>query len=64
MIKKSEFQNHTNDAIKIIIYMVFLTLLFMVYCSNNNDEFETSVDNYHSYEAVVSTLNNSNGNLF
>lgn len=61
---EKDLKNYTNDTIKIIIYVIFLTTLFMVYCSNNNDELQRSVDYYHSYEAIVSTFNNSNENLY
>lgn len=51
----------TNDAIKIILYVIIMTTLFMLYCSNKNHEIENSIDYYHSYNNKVIVLSSKNG---
>jgi hypothetical protein len=63
--RKFKRKENTNELIKIILYMVFMTTFFMIYyCENNNDKNEKSlIDNYHSYynEDIISAP--ANGNL-
>lgn len=55
----------SNDIIKIIVYMVFMTTLFLFYCNNKNDEIENSIDYYHLYnnEVMPSTKNGKKKNV-
>ncbi|VVC33777.1 Alkaline-phosphatase-like, core domain,Alkaline phosphatase-like, alpha/beta/alpha,Protein of unknown [Cinara cedri] len=57
MIDKKYSTKCTNDLIKIIVYVVFMTTLFLFYCNKKNDEIENSMNYYHLYnnEAVSST---------
>jgi len=39
----------SNDAVKIIFYVIFMTTLFMLYFTNEEDKVENTTDNFHSY---------------
>lgn len=60
MTAKRHLKKCTNDVIKIILYMVFITTLIMLYCSNTNDEIVNSIDYYQLYnnEVAISQLKN------
>ncbi|XP_060841555.1 uncharacterized protein LOC132922196 isoform X1 [Rhopalosiphum padi] len=65
MNENKKVRKCTNDAIKIILYVVFMTTLFLLYFSdNNNYEIENSIV-YHSaeynsyYRNVIKTDNNT-----
>lgn len=63
MIKIKHLMQSKSDAIKIILYLVLMTTLFMSYCFNNNDEINKSISNFiQSYynESNVSTSENGN----
>jgi len=65
MTKKKIVKKCTNDAIKIILYVVFMTTLFLLYCGDKNDEIEKSIDYHsieyhHSYYDKAITSENSN----
>lgn len=64
MIAKRQLKDSTNDVIKIILYMVCITTLFILYCNNTNNEIVNSIDYYQPYYnnndevAVISQLEN------
>lgn len=64
MTENKNVKKGTNDANKIILYVIFMTTLFLLYCSDNNYEVEKSIDyhsvEYHSYDGEVITSENSN----
>lgn len=64
MTENKNEKKGTHDANKIIIYMVFMTTLFLLYCSDKNYEIEKSIDyhsaEYHSNYNKVITSENSN----
>lgn len=59
-------KNSTNDTIKIILYVICLTTLFLLYCNNEHEKIEKSIDNFHSYynEVTLSQLKNGNKLIF
>lgn len=65
MAEKKYSTKCTNDIIKIIVYVVFMTTLFLFYCNNNkNDEIENSIDYYHLYNnEVLPSTENGNKNM-
>jgi len=65
MNENKKVRKCTNDAIKIILYVVFMTTLFLLYFSdNNNYEIENSIvyhsAEYNSYYRNVIKTDNSN----
>lgn len=64
MTKNQNLKKCTNDTNKIILYVVFMTTLFLLYCSGANNEIENSIDyhsaEYQSYNGNVITSENSN----
>lgn len=62
MTEKRYLKNYTNDGIKIILYVVFMTTLFIFYCSNENYEIVKSIDYFNSTnkETIKSSYNNGN----
>lgn len=56
MSEKRYSKKCTNDAIIIILYMTFMTTLFMLYCSKINYEIENSIYYYHPYANEVIPL--------
>jgi len=67
MTEKNNVRKCTNDAIKIILYVIFMTTLFLLYFNDNNYEIENSIDyhstEYNSYYRKVITTENSNVNF-
>lgn len=62
MPDKKYSTKYTNDIIKIIVYVVFMTTLFLFYYNNKNDEIENSIDYYHLYNNEVVFESTKNGN--
>lgn len=62
MNERYSLKKYTNDTIKIIIYVIFLTILFVLYCNNENEKIEKSSDYYHSNynEVNISPIKNGN----
>jgi len=64
MTENKNVKKGTNDTNKIILYVIFMTTLFLLYCSDKNYEIEKSIDyhsvEYHSYYDKVITSENSN----
>jgi len=64
MTENKNVKKGTNDANKIILYVVFMITLLLLYCSDGNYEIENSIDyhsdEYHSYNSKVITSENSN----
>jgi len=61
MTAKRHLKKCTNDVIKIILYMVLITTLIMLYCSNTNDENVNSIDYYQLYNNKANILQLKNG---
>lgn len=64
-------KKNTNDVTKIILYMIFMTALFVYYCSYTNDDFVKSLDYNYSYlydnEVIIpssSSSSSENGNEY
>lgn len=64
MTENKNVKKWTNDTNKIILYVVFMTTLFLLYCNDDNYEIEKSIDDhsdeYHSYYRKVISSENSN----
>lgn len=60
MTEKKKLIKCKSDVVKIVLYVVLMTILFMSYCSNNNYETDKSI-NYDIYpcynEDIVSSEN-------
>ncbi|XP_001945027.2 uncharacterized protein LOC100165313 [Acyrthosiphon pisum] len=64
MTENKNVKKGTNDANKIILYVIFMITLLLLYCSDKNYEIENSID-YHSaehhsyYSKVITSENNT-----
>lgn len=64
MTNKKYSTKCTNDIIKIIVYVVFMTAFFFFYCNKNNDDIENSMNHYHLHKnEAVSSTENGNKNV-
>lgn len=56
---------YTNDAFKISLYVVFMTILFILYNNNGSERIEISSNYNYLFDnkAIISLSKNGNDNL-